>query len=101
MKRICQILSVLVVFMLVGCGGGSGGSTSTTTQANEDYDEAVRQTWSGVRSGQVVTNSASPAVVTVTTGSTFGGAALISSNTKGGSSGIMFCGVVATEGNQT
>ncbi len=65
---------------------------------NQDYDEAVRQTWTGVRSGQTITNSASPAVVTVTTGSTFGGAALFNSNTKGGTSGIMFSGVNADDG---
>jgi hypothetical protein len=67
---------------------------------NEDYDEAVRQTWTGVRTGQVVTNSASPGVINITAGSTFGGAALLNNSTKGGTTGIMFSGVVATEGDQ-
>ncbi len=67
---------------------------------NQDYDEAVRQTWTGVRTGQTVTNSASPAVINITTGSTFGGAALFNNSTKGGTTGTMFSGVVASEGNQ-
>lgn len=67
---------------------------------NADYDEATRQVWTGVRTGQNVTNSASPAVINITTGSTFGGAALFNNNTKSGSTGIMFSGVVASEGDQ-
>lgn len=68
---------------------------------NQDYDEATRQVWTGVRTAQNVTNSASPAVVTVTTGSTFGGVALVSSNIKGNNAaGIIFSGVNATEGDQ-
>lgn len=68
---------------------------------NQDYDEATRQVWTGVRSGQVVTNAASPAVITVTTGSTFGGAALVSDNTKGdNAAGLIFSGVNASEGDQ-
>ena len=68
---------------------------------NVDYDEAVRQTWTGVRTGQNVTNSASPAVITVTTGSTFGGGALVSSSIKSNNAaGVMFSGVNATEGDQ-
>jgi hypothetical protein len=68
---------------------------------NQDYDEATRQVWTGVRSGQNVTNSASPAVITVTTGSTFGGAALVSSNIKGNNAaGVMFSGVNASQGDQ-
>ena len=67
---------------------------------NQDYNEAVRQTWTGVRTLRNVTNSVSPGVINVTTGSTFGGAALFNANTKGGTSGIMFSGVVAYEGDQ-
>lgn len=67
---------------------------------NQDYDEANRQTWTGVRTLRNVTNSASPAVINVTVGSTFGGAALFNNNTKGGATGIMFSGVVASEGDQ-
>ena len=68
---------------------------------NEDYNEAVRQTYVGVVTGSNITNSASPAVINITVGSGFGGSALFNSNTKGGTSGIMASGVVATQGDQT
>lgn len=67
---------------------------------NQDYDEAVRQTYVGVVTGANITNSVSPAVVNVTVGSSFGGSALFNSNVKGGATGIMASGVVASQGNQ-
>ena len=69
---------------------------------NQTYTEGTRQVWNGVRSGQSVGNSASPAVVTITSSSTFGGSALVSNNVKGNNAdGVMFSGVVASQGNQT
>lgn len=56
------------------------------------YDEAARQAWSeaGV-SAQSITNSASPAVFTVSAnGTTIGGLFLTSVNTKGGSTGTLY-----------
>lgn len=67
---------------------------------NQDYDEATRQAYVGVASAQNITNSASPAVINITSGSTFGGSALFNNNTKGGATGIMASGVVASEGDQ-
>lgn len=56
------------------------------------YDEAARQAWTdGGVSGQSVDNSGSVATFTVTAnGTTFGGAFLISDNTKGGSTGTLY-----------
>ncbi len=67
---------------------------------NQDYDEATRQPYNGVVTGSNITNSVSPAVINITTGSTFGGSALFNNNTKGGTTGIMASGVVADEGDQ-
>jgi hypothetical protein len=64
-----------------------------------DYDEAARQAYveAACTAGGVVTNSASPAVFTITTGGqTIYGAALFSINTKGdhtgGTNNVLFCG---------
>lgn len=67
---------------------------------NQDYSEGVRQTYNGVVTGANITNSASPAVINIVTGSSFGGSALFNNNTKGGTTGIMASGVVATQGDQ-
>ena len=59
-------------------------------EANAEYDEATRPTWTeaGV-SAKTVTNSASPAVFTFNTTVTIYGAFLISNNTKGGLTGTL------------
>jgi hypothetical protein len=69
---------------------------------NENYDEAVRQTWvAGSESGQSVDNSASKATYTMDTDSdSVGGAALVSVSTKGGSTGTLYCGGPFTGGNK-
>lgn len=56
------------------------------------YDEANRVSWSdGGVSSQSVSNSGSPAEFTIDTNSTaIGGAFLISNNTKGGTSGVLY-----------
>jgi hypothetical protein len=75
---------------------GAGASTDTASShagwtEYTNYSESVRQTWTeaGV-SGQKITNSASPAVVTISGGGgTVGGVFLISNNTKGGTTGTL------------
>jgi hypothetical protein len=56
------------------------------------YDEAVRQTWidAGVSAKQI-TNSASPAVFTISGSGTVYGAFVINVNTKGGTTGKLHC----------
>ncbi len=83
-----------------GFAAGDTPASHADWVENQDYNEAVRQTYIGVVTGSNITNSASPAVVNITTGSSFGGSALFNSNVKGGTSGIMASGVVADEGNQ-
>jgi hypothetical protein len=60
-----------------------------------DYDEAVRQTFDGTVSSQAITNSASKATFTITTGGqTLYGASLVSSNVKGNTAAagaVLFC----------
>jgi hypothetical protein len=75
---------------------GTGAVTDTSAShagwtEYTNYSEANRQTWTeaGV-SGQRITNSASPAVVTISGGGgTIGGVFLISNNTKGGTTGTL------------
>lgn len=57
-------------------------------EANTEYDEATRPTWTeaGV-SAKVITNSASPASFTFNTTITIYGAFLVSTNTKAGTTG--------------
>ena len=65
------------------------------------YDEANRQAFVDVRTGQSVDNSASKAAFTIDTNSTtVGGAFLISDNTKGGSSGTLLCAAAFTGGDK-
>lgn len=55
------------------------------------YDEAARQTWTGVAgSAGVSTNSASPAVFTISGTVTVGGVFLTSVSTKSGTTGTLF-----------
>lgn len=66
------------------------------------YDEAVRQTYVDVRSGQSVSNTASKATFTIDTNSTtIGGAFLISDSTKGGTSGTLLCVAAFTGGDKS
>ena len=66
-----------------------------------DYDEAARQTWTdGGVSSQSVDNSGSPAVFTITSGSTVGGAFLVSVSTKGGSTGVLYAAGAFTGGDK-
>lgn len=77
-------------------GSHSGWSEVTA------YDEANRQTLTlGSVSGQSVDNSASKAVFTISTnGTEIGGGFIISNNTKGGSTGILYGGA-AFSSNRT
>jgi hypothetical protein len=65
-------------------GGG------VASEANTEYNEATRPTWSeaGV-SAKVITNSASPAAFTFNTSVTIYGAFLVSTNTKAGTTGVL------------
>ncbi len=64
------------------------------------YSEGVRQTWTKTRSGQTVSNSASKAQFTVSTGGTIGGAFITSDNTKGGTAGTLGACAPLTGGNR-
>ena len=56
------------------------------------YDETNRPIWtSGSVSSKSVSNTASPAVFTVNATGTIWGAFIISQNTKGGTTGILWC----------
>lgn len=65
-----------------------------------NYDEASRQAWTGVRSGQTISNSAAKAQFTLSTnGSSIGGAGLCS--VPSGTSGILACAAPFTTGNKS
>lgn len=66
------------------------------------YDEATREAWvDGGVASQSVSNSASPAQFTITSGSTtVGGAFLISVSTKGGSTGVLYAVGAFTGGDK-
>jgi hypothetical protein len=66
----------------------------------QTYDEAVRQTYTDVRTAQSVDNSASKAVFTISGSVTVGGAFMISDSTKGGTSGTLLCAGAFTGGNR-
>ncbi len=66
----------------------------------QTYDEAVRQTYTDVRSSQSVSNTASPAVFTISGTVTVGGAFMASVSTKGGTTGTLLCGGAFTGGNR-
>lgn len=68
--------------------GGHAGWTEQTT-----YDEANRPTLTlGSVSGQSVDNSASKAVFTISGTVTLGGAFIVTTNNKGGTTGILYGG---------
>lgn len=63
-----------------------------------DYDEAVRQTLVlGVVAAQSVDNSAAKAVFTISGTFTFGGAFVVTTSDKGGSTGILYGGGVFSQ----
>lgn len=70
--------------------GDTMGSHAGWTEATE-YDEAARQTWSGVAGAAgAATNSASRATFTASAGGfTLGGAFLTTDSTKGGTTGTL------------
>lgn len=64
------------------------------------YDAATRPAYTGVRTGQVMSNSASLASFTISTGGgTIGGAATLSNNTKGGTTGFLWSAGARAAGN--
>lgn len=65
------------------------------------YDEATRQEFIDVRSGQSVDNSASKAVFTMSATTTIAGAFMASDNTKGGSSGTLLSAGNFTGGDRS
>ena len=69
-------------------GGAHAGWTESTT-----YDEANRPTLQlGTVSGKSVSNSANKAVFTISGSVTLGGAFVVSTNNKGGTTGILYGG---------
>lgn len=75
-------------------------SSAQIWSTDQNYDEAVRQTYVDVRAAQSVTNSASKAVFTMSATTTIGGAFMISDSTKGGTSGTLLCAGAFTGGNK-
>ena len=68
----------------------------------EDYNEAVRQTYTDVRAAQSVSNTAAPATFTIDADAiTIGGAFLCSANVKGGVGGVLLCAVAFTGGDKS
>lgn len=67
-----------------------------------DYSEAARQDWTATRTNQTVSNSASKAEFSINAdGSTIGGAFLVSSSTKGGTTGTLLCVAAFSGGNKS
>lgn len=66
------------------------------------YDEANRQTFVDVKSGQSVNNTASKAAFTMSSTSTVGGAFLAAANNKGSATAtvILLCAAAFTEGDR-
>jgi len=93
----------------VGLTGNSPSFAAADTMASHGgwtevtaYDEAARQTLTlGTVAAGSVDNSASKAVFTISTNSTaVGGAFIVSNNTKGGSTGVLYGGA-AFSANRT
>lgn len=88
-----------------GTPTAAAGDTSASHAGwveEQGYDEAARVTWvdAGV-SSQSVTNAASTATFTITSGATtVGGAFLISVSTKGGSTGVLYAVGAFTGGDK-
>jgi len=76
--------------------GGHSGWTEFT-----GYSQTVRQSWTGARSGQVISNAAALASMAITTTGTLGGAFIVSDSTKGGATGVLFCGGANTGSNRS
>ena len=58
----------------------------------EDYSELVRETWTvGAVSGKSISNTASPAEFNIDDSGTVYGAFIINENTKGGTTGVLWC----------
>lgn len=64
------------------------------------YDELVRQGYVGVRTGQTLTNSASPALFTIGGDITIGGLFVTTDDTKGGADGTLFSIAAFTTGDK-
>lgn len=76
--------------------GGSNGWLESTA-----YSESVRQTLTlGSASAGSIDNTGSPAVFTMNTSGTLNGGFLVSSSTKGGTSGVLFSEGAFGGGNQ-
>ena len=67
---------------------------------DQNYSEAVRQTFTDVRSGQSVDNSAAKGSFAIDATTTIGGAFMNSVNTKGGTTGTLLCVVAFTGGDK-
>jgi len=69
---------------------------------DQNYSESVRQTLTlGSVSGGSVDNSASKASFSINATATIGGAFLVTNNTKGGTSGILYGGGAFSGGNRS
>ena len=64
------------------------------------YATATRAIFVDVRTNQLVSNSAATVSHSINTASTIGGAFLVSTNNKGGSTGTLLCAVVFTGGDK-
>jgi hypothetical protein len=75
--------------------GTHTGWTEVTT-----YSESTRQAWTGVRSSQTISNTASKAVFTFASGTTLGGAFLCSQSNKASTTGTLLSGSAFSGGNE-
>jgi hypothetical protein len=85
---------------LYGAGASNNPAASDTMAShagwaeNNSYSEATRPACSfgtaTTADPSVITNSASPAVFSINASTTIGGAFLVSNNTKGGTTGVLF-----------
>jgi len=83
----------------------AAGDTITGSHAGwvevQDYSQATRPqiTFGAVAAGSV-SNSASPSAFSITGTTTVGGAFMVSQNTKGGATGILYGGAAFAEGDR-
>lgn len=82
----------------IGLTGSSPTPAAGDTMASHagwteftSYSEAARPAFSGTRTNQTVSNSASKATFSINASGTAGGAFMVSDSTKGGTTGTLLC----------
>jgi hypothetical protein len=77
----------------------SSSTMGTISQAEGNYSEATRPTWTKVRASQTMSNSASKSRFTFTGADTIGGGFVTTSSTKAGTAGTLVAGKAFSGGN--